>query len=47
MAIRGEAGRPGRLIDEIGGEARCEYFKVPTALNLFSIPTNDCDSGIR
>jgi hypothetical protein len=35
------------MIDEIGGEELFEDFKVPTALNLFGIPTDDRDSCIR
>src|SRR5437868_6839094 len=35
------------MINEIGGEELLEHFKVPTALNLFSVPTNDSDSGVR
>jgi hypothetical protein len=35
------------MINEIGGEELFEHFKVPTALNLFGVPTNDRDSGVR
>jgi hypothetical protein len=35
------------MIDEIGGEEFFKHLKIPTALNLFGIPTHDRDSGIR
>jgi hypothetical protein len=35
------------VIDEIGGEEIFEYLKVPAALILLGIATNDSDSGFR
>jgi hypothetical protein len=42
-AIRGEAARLGRTIEEIGAEELFEHFKGPTALILLGVPTKNSD----